>query len=314
MEIQSQAAKKILVIAGPTASGKKAAAFAMAKRFGGEIVSADSRKVYRHLDIGTAKPSAEDRARLPHHLIDIIEPDEPFSAGDWARLAGEAVRDIHRRGNLPVISGGTGFYIKAFREGLSEGIDSDSEIRARLSQELAASSPAEMHARLSGIDPVRAAELHENDTFRVLRALEVSEVTGKPFSELDSAVRAAGDAYDFLTIGITRDREELYRRIDKRVDAMVDSGLVNEVRSLLFRGYSRDLVALDTVGYKEWFAYMDNKISFDECLELVKRNTRRYAKRQLTWFRAVRDIKWFDPDDPVQADELHGIVGSWLST
>ncbi len=305
-------AGKVLVIAGPTASGKKAAASAIAEKFAGEIVSADSRKVYRYLDIGTAKPPPEDRACIPHHLIDIVDPDEPFNAGDWADRADTAVRDILSRGRLPIISGGTGFYVKAFREGLSGGIDADEVVRKRLAKELEDTGPASLYRKLQTVDPDRASQLHENDTFRVLRALEVYETTRRPFSELKNSVSAPGDVYDYLTIGISRDREELYRRINYRVDMMIRAGLVEEVRSILDRGYARDSVALDTVGYKEWFPFFDDEMPFDECAEAVKRNTRRYAKRQLTWFRAVSDMEWFDPDGSAQSQALQKRVAEWL--
>lgn len=307
-----QTAGKVLVIAGPTASGKKAAASVIAEKFDGEIVSADSRKVYRYIDIGTAKPPPEDRARIPHHLIDIVDPDEPFSAGDWAGRADTAVRDILCRGRLPVISGGTGFYIKAFREGLSGGISANEIVRKRLAKELEDTGSAALYRKLQAVDPDRASQLHENDTFRVLRALEVYETTGQPFSELRSSLTAPGHVYDYLAIGIIRDREELYRRINNRVDMMIEAGLVQEVRSVLGRGYARDSVALDTVGYKEWFPFFDDEMPFDACAEAVKRNTRRYAKRQLTWFRAVSDMEWFDPGDPAQAQALQKRVAEWL--
>ncbi len=284
----------VLIIAGPTASGKKKLALECADRFNGEIVSADSRKVYRYLDIGTAKPSVADRERFPHHLIDIVDPDQPFSAGEWVSKASDTVRDILRRGKLPIISGGTGFYIKAFQEGLSEEMASDQEIRAGLDQELAESSPAAMHDRLTSIDPDRAAELAVNDTVRIIRALEVYYSGGTTFTEARKARHLDGGDYRYLTIGVSMPREQLYSRINERVDAMVDAGLLNELKAVLANGYSRELVSLDTVGYKEWFPMLDGESDFEDCLEAVKRNTRRYAKRQMTWFRGRKGIQWVD--------------------
>jgi len=304
---------KVLTIGGPTASGKKRIALDAAERFGGEIVSADSRKVYRHLDIGTAKPSPEDRARIPHHLIDIIEPDEPFSAGEWVRRAAGAVRDILERGRLPIISGGTGFYIEAFREGLSEGIFPDPEVRVALEQELREKGLEALHRRLVEVDPVRASELAVRDSVRVMRALEIYETTGRMVTELRTLPRATGGEYDYFFIGVAMKRAELYRRIDERVDRMVRDGLVEEVRRVLAMGYDRGLVSLDTVGYKEWFPFLDGTGTFEHCMEQVKRDTRRYAKRQLTWFRNIPGIRWIDTVDGAAVDRAFEEIASWLA-
>jgi tRNA dimethylallyltransferase len=304
---------KVLVIGGPTASGKKTFALAAAERFGGEIVSADSRKVYRHIDIGTAKPSLEDRTRIPHHLIDIVEPDEPFSAGEWVRRAADAVRDILDRGKLPIISGGTGFYIEAFREGLSEGIATDLEVRAALERELREKGPETLYRRLAAVDPVRASELAVRDSVRVMRALEIYETAGTTITALRAHPRVTGGEYDYFAIGVVMARDELYRRIDDRVDRMVRDGLVEEVRRMLAEGYARDLAALDTVGYKEWFPFLDGTESFERCLEQVKRDTRRYAKRQLTWFRNTPGICWVDPGDGAAVECMLDEIGEWLA-
>jgi tRNA dimethylallyltransferase len=303
---------KVLVIGGPTASGKKRIALDAAERFGGEIVSADSRKVYRRLDIGTAKPSPEDRARIPHHLIDIVEPDEPFSAGEWARRAADAVREILARGRLPIISGGTGFYIAAFLEGLSEGIAPEPGIRASLEREIRGRGPEALHARLAAVDAVRAAELHPRDSVRVLRALEIYETTGMTITELRARPKRVGGEYDVFFLGVDIDRHLLYRRIDERVDAMVRGGLVDEVRSLLAAGYGRDSVALDTVGYKEWFPFIDGADTFETCLDRVKRDSRRYAKRQLTWFRNQPGVRWIEGGDASTVACAFGEIAEWI--
>ncbi|MDP2982181.1 MAG: tRNA (adenosine(37)-N6)-dimethylallyltransferase MiaA, partial [Candidatus Latescibacter sp.] len=256
---------KVLIIAGPTASGKKEFALRAAERFNGEIVSADSRKVYRYLDIGTAKPSREERERIPHHLIGIIEPDEPFSAGEWVRRASGAVSGILERGKLPIISGGTGFYIEAFMQGLSEGISVDAELRNELARELAEYGGDALYNKLEQVDPVRAAELHVHDTFRVLRSLEIFYSTGQVYSELRKNAKITGGEYDYFSVGIALGRPVLYRRINERVDRMVKAGLLDELSAILARGYARGLPSLDTVGYKEWFPYLDGADSFENC-------------------------------------------------
>ena len=302
---------KLLVIGGPTASGKKKLALAAAERFNGEIVSADSRKVYRLLDIGTAKPSRGDRARVPHHLIDIVEPDEAFSAGEWARRAALVVGDIVSRGRLPVISGGTGFYIAAFIEGLSDGIAPDIEVRGRLEREAEEKGADALHARLAAIDPERASELPPGDTVRVIRALEIYQTAGMTVTELRCRPKVTYGEFDILFLGIGMDRAILYRRIDERVDEMVRAGLIGEVRALLDAGYRRDLVALDTVGYKEWFSFIDGEDTYDSCIEKVKRNTRRYAKRQITWFRNRPGIRWMDCGNEEGVNGALGEITRW---
>jgi tRNA dimethylallyltransferase len=301
---------KVLVIAGPTASGKKKLAFAAAETFNGEIVSADSRKVYRLLDIGTAKPDIKTREKIPHHLIDILDPDEAFSAGDWVEKASIAVENILSRGKLPIISGGTGFYIRAFMQGLSEGITSDPLIRAELKTELEEKGAAGLHAKLALIDPERAAAVHVNDTFRILRALEIYYSTGKTHSELKSLEKLSGGDYDFLYIGVSSERETLYSVINRRVDEMIREGLENEIRGVLARDYPLAIPAFDTVGYREWFPYIDGEISFNECVDNIKKNTRHYAKRQMTWFRAEKDIEWFDISTDM--DTVFERISSWL--
>jgi tRNA dimethylallyltransferase len=304
---------KVLIIGGPTASGKKRFALEAAERFGGEIVSADSRKVYRRLDIGTAKPSPENCARVPHHLIDIVEPDEPFSAGEWVRQASDAVKDIIARRKLPIISGGTGFYIEAFREGLSEGIASSPGFRAYLARELHAKGPEALYARLAAVDPARARELAPGDAVRVMRAIEIYETSGMTVTALRSLPRLKGGEYEYFFVGVSMDREALYRRIEERADRMVQAGLVEEVIRLLVMGYPRVLTALDTVGYKEWFPFLDGASTYERCLERVKRDTRRYAKRQLTWFRNRPGIEWMDAGDSASAGKMLDEIGSWLT-
>jgi tRNA dimethylallyltransferase len=303
---------KILVIAGPTASGKKQVALHAAERFNGEILSADSRKVYRHLDIGTAKPSREERKRVPHHLVDIIEPDEPFSAGEWVRRASEAVRGILERRKLPIISGGTGFYIEAFIEGLSGGISPELEIREKLEEELLARGPDSMYSDLLKVDPERAEELHSHDVFRVMRSLEIFYSTGKTYRELGAGRKITGGEYDYFSVGITVERAILFQRINERLEKMVKAGLIDELSSVLARGFSRNLTSLDTVGYKEWFPFLDGADTFENCLEMAKRDTRRYAKRQVTWFRNKPGFIWIDASDTKAFNKVEETIAVWL--
>jgi len=304
--------QKVLVITGPTASGKKRVALMAAELFDGEIVSADSRKVYRHLDIGTAKPSRGIRDQVPHHLIDIIEPDKPFSAGDWVHLATSAVAGVLSRGRLPIISGGTGFYIRAFIEGLTVGITPDPGVRETLARELMERGPAAMHQKLGELDPARAAEVSVNDTFRIMRSLEIVLTTGRPFAALREQERVTGGEYDYRLLTIAPGRDSLYARIDSRADAMVSAGLVDEVRTLLDSGYARTLTSLNTVGYREWFPFFDGKASYDECLDHMKRDTRRYAKRQMTWLRAQEGMVWIDPEEPGAVEGAFAGTERWL--
>ncbi|HUT64385.1 MAG TPA: tRNA (adenosine(37)-N6)-dimethylallyltransferase MiaA [Anaerolineae bacterium] len=305
---------KVLIIVGPTASGKKKLALEAAERFGGEIVSADSRKVYRFMDIGTAKPSHEDRAHIPHHLIDVVDPDESFSAGEWTRRASREIHDIIQRGKLPIISGGTGFYISAFSEGLTKGFTSDPKIRKELEKEFMLKGASFMYRKLTALDPVRASELHEHDSVRILRALEIYFSTGHTFTEMVKNEKNTGGDYDYLTVGMALPRAILNRRINDRVDDMISRGLVDEVKNVLAMGYSRKLPAFNTVGYKEWFAFFDNRETFEQCLVKMKQNTRRYAKRQMTWFRAKKDIRWIDACNDQTLANLFEEVSVWAAS
>jgi len=302
-----------LIITGPTASGKKALALRAAQRFNGEIVSADSRKVYRYLDIVSAKPSPDDRARVPHHLIDIVNPDDPFSAGEWVRRAAAAVREILGQGRLPILSGGTGFYIQAYKEGLSQGIGPDAEIRAALQRRLQEYGPRTLYDELVRVDPERARELHANDAVRVVRSLEIRYATGLTRAEITSREKIAGGRHDYFSIAVCMDRNALYNRINERVDKMVRTGLLDEVKSLLEMGYSRDLLSLDTVGFKEWLPYLDGKASFESCVEAVKLDTRRYAKRQLTWFRNRSGYRWMNVTGAAEMEYCFREIQNWLN-
>jgi tRNA dimethylallyltransferase len=288
-----------LILFGPTASGKSGL---LLRLFAGgscpaEVVSADSMQVYRGMDIGTAKPTVEERKKLPHHLIDIRDPGEQFSAGDFVRFADEACADIARRGALPIVSGGAGFYLKNFIWGLPEAPPSDPEVRARLKQEMRAKGAAPLMAELAAGDPASAGAIHPNDEYRLLRALEVLRLSGRPLSSF----RTAGDhpRRRFRVIGLSRPRDELYRRINERCAAMFRLGLPVEVRRLSEAGYTPDDPGLRAIGYREFFVRdIDGKNGWrlSEDLAgveaLVAQNSRRYAKRQITFFASIPGVKW----------------------
>ncbi|MDR7499318.1 MAG: tRNA (adenosine(37)-N6)-dimethylallyltransferase MiaA, partial [Armatimonadota bacterium] len=290
----------LVVICGPTAVGKTAAAVALAARLGAEIVAADSRTVYRYMDIGTAKPSVEQRRAVPHHLLDIADPDEVVTLARYRDLALEAIRQIRGRGRVPLLVGGTGLYIRAVVNGFAiPAVAPDWELRRRL-EALEASAPGTLYTRLCRVDPAAAARIHPRNLRRVIRALEVYERTGAPISQLQRRGDPVGRV---VQVGLTMDRAALYRRIDERADSQIAAGLVDEVRDLLRRGYAPTLPAMSGVGYKEIVAHLTGQVSLEEAVRRLKRNTRRLAKRQYTWFRADPRIRWIDVDQ-WSADEV----------
>lgn len=277
-------------------------ALALARRLDGEIVSADSAQVYRHMDIGTDKPSAAARAEIPHHLVDIRDPDQGFSVAEFQRLAGDAIRGILERRRLPIMAGGTGLYIRAVVRGYvfpEQG--GDAAVRQRLEAEAAAGGAEALHRRLAALDPEAARRIDPRNVRRVIRALEVLERTGTPMTRWQALTTGQGP-YDALLIGLTRERAELYRRIEARVEDQLRRGLVDEVRALLARGYSPDLPALQALGYKEVIAYLRGGLAYEEMVAVLKRNTRRYAKRQWTWFRRERGVVWFNLSERPEAE------------
>ncbi|MCM2264672.1 MAG: tRNA (adenosine(37)-N6)-dimethylallyltransferase MiaA [Desulfuromonadales bacterium] len=284
----------LVVLCGPTAAGKTAAALALAEHFDLEVISADSRQVYRLMDIGTAKPSAEERAQVPHHLLDVVWPDEPFDVARFAGLAGQSINGILARGRLPLLVGGTGLYIRALTEGLAEAPGADPLVRRRLETEAEAEGNLALHHRLTDVDPAAAALLHPNDRMRIVRALEVFELTGRPLSSWQQAHGFRERRYRLLKIALSPPRPELYRRIDARAAAMLDGGLVEETAALLHAGYDPRLKSLQTIGYRETMRLIEGNVSREEALAELQQATRRYAKRQLTWFRADRDMIWVD--------------------
>jgi len=285
---------KILVIAGPTASGKSELALELARRLDGEIVSADSMQVYRGMDIGTAKPTPEQRAEIPHHLLDVADPDQPFSAADFAGAADTAIRDIGSRGRQSIVVGGTGLYIRALLKGLVDSPGGADEFRQALHEEAGRLGNEALLERLRRVDPELAARLHPNNLPRIIRALEVYHLTGIPLSRYQQEHGFSGQRYRSLQIGIRAGRPLLYNRIDDRVDRMLEQGLVQEVQHLLNAGYGPDSKAMRSIGYKEMAAHLAGESSLEEASRLIKRNTRHYAKRQLTWFNADKDILWLE--------------------
>ncbi len=307
----------ILVITGPTAVGKTEVTLALAHRLEGEVVSADSMQVYRFMDIGTAKPSPEERAAVPHHLIDIVDPDEPFSVADWVALARLRLEEIAARGRTPLVSGGTPLYLEALfgRFALPEGAAPDPALRRRLGRLASTYGPFYLHRKLQAVDPPAARRIHPSDLKRTIRALEVYLTTGRPLSRLERLGRApsgsagGGRGETPFFFGLWRPRTELAARIEERVRAMVRRGLVGEVERLLARGYGPDLPSMQAVGYKEIAAYIGGRTSLEAALASVVRNTRRLAKRQMTWLKADPRIRWLRAGMNTQ-DTVEDIVTS----
>jgi len=285
--------KSLIAILGPTAVGKSALAIQLAKEFRGEIVSADSRLVYRGMDIGTAKPSAEEQRVAPHHLIDLVNPDEPFTLAEYQPLAYSTIAGIHARGNMPFLVGGTGLYVRAVLEGLSiPRVKPNLERRTELERVDAAL----LYTRLQELDPIAAARIDPKNKRRIIRAIEVTESAGTPISELQ---KLDAPNYRVLRIGLTMPRDQLYERINARVDQMIAHGLIAEVQGLIDRGYSADLSSMSGLGYRQIAAYLHGKTSRDEAIRILKRDTRRFVHHQYSWFR-LNDprIQWFDVNAP----------------
>ena len=285
---------RLLCLLGPTAVGKTEIAIELAQRLNAEIVSVDSRQIYRQMDIGTAKPTPEEQQAARHHLIDCVNISQPFSVADYQRLADTAITDIRNRGKRVLLVGGAGLYFRAVVDGLFEGPGADPARRERLEQEAAQHGVDALHERLRACDPVSADRIHPNNIVRVVRALEVYELTGTPMSELQQQWHPEKQRYPFIAFCLTMQRAHLYRRIEQRVDVMLANGLIAEVEALLAAGYSRDTVALQSFGYRELIAYLDGECTYIEAVSQLKQNTRRFAKRQLTWFRKDTRLEWID--------------------
>jgi len=293
-------------LVGPTAVGKTAIAVELAKAMGGEIVALDSMQVYRYLDIGTAKPTPEAQKGIPHYLIDVVDPWDPFTAIDYALLARQVLKEIHARGRLPLVVGGSGLYLRALCGEIFNGPGEVTGIRTRLAQEMKRGGPALLHARLTHLDPAIAGKIHPKDAFRLIRALEIIEITGRRVSELWGTHRQRLVRPSILLLGLRRERTALYHRINDRVDRMGASGLVEEVDRLLKAGYPPHLKPLRSHNYRHMVAYLLGQQGWEEAVRRTKQETRHYAKRQMTWFRSEDEITWFDvtDNDPDRITEL----------
>lgn len=286
---------RILVLTGPTASGKTSLAVRLALDLGAEIVNADSMQVYRGMDIGTAKPTPEERRGIPHHLMDVVDPDEPFDAARYRDLALVAVRDILSRGRACLVVGGTGLYLRILLGGLFPGAQAASAVRRALREEAESEGALFLHRRLSRMDPETARRVHPHDAYRVIRALEVLHVTGRRPSELMREHGFRDRPLDALKFCLDIPRQDLYLRIDARSEEMLRSGLIEETQGLLDAGFAPGLKPMKAIGYRHVLQYLDAGISLEETLRRLQRDTRRYAKRQMTWFRAEENLKWVSP-------------------
>ena len=306
---------KLLVIIGPTAVGKTKLSIELAKRFNGEIISGDSMQVYKGMDIGTAKIKKQEMEGVPHYLLDIKEPDEPFSAAEFQKRANTCIEDIQDRGKLPIIVGGTGLYIQSviYDYHFSEA-PSDPLYREKLEKQVKEEGIEPVFDQLRSVDPESAKRIHPNNVRRVIRALEIFHCTGKTMSEQMNQ-QPTEMKYDTCIIGLTMDRDQLYQRIDQRVDGMVEEGLFDEVQSFYDRGL-RDCQSIQAIGYKEIYDYFEDRASIDEAIDSLKQNSRRYAKRQLTWFRNKMDVIWFNMTDiqgfTKKINEISGFVAGKL--
>ncbi len=290
--------KKLIVLAGPTAVGKTSLSIRLAKAIGGAVISADSMQVYRGMDIGSAKIRPEEREEVPHYLIDVLDPREEFHVVRFQELAREALAEIYAAGQIPILTGGTGFYIQALLYDIDfTEQEEDPALRARYEAIAREQGAGELHRMLEDIDPVSAESIHENNVKRMIRALEFYEQSGVTISSHNERERQKESPYRFCYFVLTEDRERIYARIDERVDGMIRDGLVEEVRALREDGCSRDLVSMQGLGYKQLLAWLDGEISYEEAIRTIKRDTRHFAKRQMTWFRRERDVVWIDKAD-----------------
>jgi tRNA dimethylallyltransferase len=301
---------KLVIVLGPTAVGKSELALELAPRVDGEIVNADSQQVYRYMDIGTGKPAASDRESVPHHLIDVVNPDEEFNAALFRRLASEAIERIHWRSKNVVVCGGTGLYLKALTHGLFTGPGQDAEIRRSLEEQIDNEGLGVLYQRLVEIDASVTSTIHPNDRQRIIRAIEVYESTGKPLSEWQKEHSFQENPFEVLKIGLQRDRAELYEQINRRSERMIRDGLLDEVRGLVLRGFGLELKPLRSVGYRQMGVVIQGGIKLAEASEEMKQETRHLAKRQLTWFRRDGEIRWYHPEK--QKEEILHAVAEFL--
>lgn len=289
--------KPLIILTGPTAVGKTALSVKLAKVINGSIISADSMQVYRGMDIGSAKVTKEEMGGIKHYLIDVLEPDEEFHVVRFQQMAKEAMAEIYQEGKIPILTGGTGFYIQSVLYDIDfTSQQEDIAYRERLEQLAKTQGNEALHAMLQEVDPVSAEKIHANNVKRVIRALEFYEKTGMPISEHNEKEAAKESPYTFCYFVLNDDRQRLYDRIELRIDQMLEQGLVDEVRKLKEKGYHKEMVSMQGLGYKEILAWLDGEISYEEAVYILKRDTRHFAKRQLTWFRREKDVIWVDKD------------------
>lgn len=287
--------KPLIILTGPTAVGKTKASIGLAKAVDGEIISADSMQVYRHMDIGSAKIKPEEMEGIPHHLIDVLEPDDEFHVVKFQQLAKKAMREIWERGHIPIVTGGTGFYIQALLYDIDfDENEKEDACRKELEAYAREHGAEALHEKLALVDPASAEMIHPNNIKRVIRALEFYEQTGKRISEHNETQRQRESPYAFAYFVLTDDRAHLYERINRRVDQMIEEGLVNEVQALKDKGYTKQLVSMQGLGYKEILDYLDGNCTLEEAIYTIKRDIRHFAKRQLTWFKRERDVIWIN--------------------
>ncbi|PKL81692.1 MAG: tRNA (adenosine(37)-N6)-dimethylallyltransferase MiaA [Ignavibacteriae bacterium HGW-Ignavibacteriae-3] len=283
--------RKVIVILGPTCSGKTDLGISVAEKLRSEIISADSRQIYKYLNIGTAKPTANVMKGIPHHFIDMLNPDQDYNVSRYENDALSVMNELLYRGKIPIVVGGSGLYIRALTKGIFDSVDNDPDYREELLEQREKFGNEFLYNQLKAVDPESAANMLPQNWKRVIRALEVLHLTGEPIWKIQQNHSRTSDL-KFCMYGLSWDRETLYKNIEKRVDKMISSGLVDEVKQILDMGYNKNINSLNTVGYKEIISYLENEISLDRAIELIKRNTRRYAKRQLTWFRKDELINW----------------------
>lgn len=297
--------KKLIILTGPTAVGKTATSISFAKRIGGEIISADSMQVYRHMDIGSAKITVEEMEGVPHHLIDVLEPSEDFNVVRFQQMARNAMEEIYSRGHIPIITGGTGFYIQAILNEIDfEDTEENTKFRMVMNELAEEKGNEYLHEMLRQVDPKSAEQIHPNNRKRVIRALEYYEQTQSPISEHNEQQRTKQSPYQFVYFVLNRDRKELYERIDKRIDIMLKQGLLEEVKWLASAGYTKDMVSMKGLGYKELLAYLDGECSLEEAIYRLRRDTKHFAKRQLTWFRREREVTWIEMEQYSDTETL----------
>jgi tRNA dimethylallyltransferase len=306
--VEETAEPLLVVILGPTGSGKTSLSVALGRRFDGEIVSCDSVAVYRGLEIGSAKPSPEQRKLVPHHLLDVVDPDAFYTAGDYSRAAREAIAGIVGRGRLPIVTGGTGLYLRALLQGLFPGPQRSVALRDRLLRKAESRGPISLHRILKRLDPASAARIHANDTPKVIRAIEVTLAAARPMSEAWKEGSEALTGYRVLLLGLDPARPQLYQRINDRADAMFAQGLIEETRELHVR-YGRS-PALDSLGYRQAAQYLDGALTYEQAVAATSQGHRNYAKRQLTWFRREPEVHWLNGfgDDPALLTEVESLI------